>query len=120
MNVIKYVRSLLRNPAQRGILVTSRTLAVGSACILSLGTGGGVVYKELQTHQSQRQIQINNCYLAPTPSATPTVKAKPMPKTVTLRITTRNIFHIRPNHIASKNFMAESEESLRCDFTKEC
>ncbi|MEH2043052.1 hypothetical protein [Nostoc sp.] len=85
MNLLKFFRSLRLNskPVQRGILVNRRTLAVGSACILSLGAGGGFVYKDWQT-QSQRQIQINNCYLAPTPSATPTVKAKPMPKTVTL------------------------------------
>lgn len=85
MNPLKLFSSLLGNskPAQRGILVTRRTLAVGSACILSLGVGGGVVYKGWQS-QSQKQIQINNCYLAPAPSATPTVKVKPMPKTVTL------------------------------------
>lgn len=86
MDLIKYVRSLVRNPAQRGILVTRKTLTLGSACLLSLGIGGGVVYKEWQT-QSQRQIQINNCYFIPTPATPrpkPTVTAKPMPKTVTL------------------------------------
>nr|MDZ8061283.1 hypothetical protein [Nostoc sp. EkiNYC01] len=86
MKIIEYVRSLLRNPAQRGILLTQKTIVVGSACILSLGIGGGVVYKEWQT-QSQGQVQINNCYFVPTP-ATPIPKpahtAKPMPKTVTL------------------------------------
>lgn len=87
MNPLKFFSSLRLNskPVQRGILLTQKTIIVGSACILSLGIGGGVVYKEWQTQiQSQGQIQINNCYLAPTPSATPTVKAKPMPKTVTL------------------------------------
>lgn len=87
MNPLKFFSSLRLNskPVQRGILLTQKTIVVGSACILSLGIGGGVVYKEWQTQiQSQGQIQINNCYLAPTPSATPTVKAKSMPKTVTL------------------------------------
>jgi hypothetical protein len=89
MNPIEYVRSLLRKKAQRGILLTQRTIAFGSACILSLGIGGGVVYKEWQTQsQRQGQIQINNCYFVPSPLATPipkpTATAKPMPKTVTL------------------------------------
>lgn len=86
MKIIEYVRSLLCNskPVQRGILLTQRTIVIGSACILSLGAGGGVVYKEWQTHQSQRQIQINNCYLAPLPSVTPAPSVKPILKTVTL------------------------------------
>jgi hypothetical protein len=87
MNPLRFFSSLRRNskPVQRGILLTQRTLAVGSACILSLGIGGGVVYKEWQTQiQSQKQIQINNCYLAPLPSVTPAPSAKPTPKTVTL------------------------------------
>lgn len=85
MNPLKFFSSLRRNskPVQRGILLTQKTIIIGSTCILSLGAGGGVVYKGWQS-QSQKQIQINNCYLAPTPSATPTVKVKPMPKTVTL------------------------------------
>jgi hypothetical protein len=87
MSLLKLFSSLLGNskPAQGKILLTQRTFAVGSVCILLLGIGGGVVYKEWQTQsQHQGQIQINNCYLAPTPSATPTVQAKPNFKTVTL------------------------------------
>lgn len=85
MNPLKFFRSLLGNskPVQRGILLTQRTIIIGSTCILSLGAGGGIVYKGWQS-QSQKQIQINNCYLAPTPSAKSTVKAKPTSKTVTL------------------------------------
>jgi hypothetical protein len=93
MNPLKFFSSLQRNskPVQRGILLTRRTLTIGSACILSLGIGGGITYKEWQTQiqvqsqgQRQKQIQINNCYLAPLPSVTPTPLAKPTPKTVTL------------------------------------
>ncbi len=89
MNPLKFFSSLRRNskPVQRGILLTQRTIVIGSVCILSLGARGGVVYKEWQTQiqsQRQKQIQINNCYLAPLPSVTPTPSAKPMPKTVTL------------------------------------
>ncbi|MDZ8139016.1 MAG: hypothetical protein RM049_27680 [Nostoc sp. DedQUE04] len=91
MNLIEHFCSLLRNskPVQRGILLTRRTITVGSACLLSLGIGGGVAYKEWQTQsQRQGQVQINNCFFVPTPSATPIPKpahtAKPTPKTVTL------------------------------------
>ncbi|MHC5676141.1 hypothetical protein [Nostoc sp.] len=89
MNLLKFFRSLLGNskPVQRGILLTQKTIVIGSTCILSLGIGGGVVYKEWQTQvqsQRQKQIQINNCYLAPLPSVTPAPSAKPTPKTVTL------------------------------------
>jgi hypothetical protein len=85
LNVVKYFRYLLGNQAQRNreIVINRRTIAISSACLLSLGAGGGVVYKKLHT-QTQRQTQINYCYFVPTPT-TPraTLTAKPMPKTVT-------------------------------------
>lgn len=93
MNPLKFFSSLQRNskPVQRGILLTQRTIFIGSACILSLGVGGGVAYKQWQAQiqvqsqqQGQKQIQINNCYLTPAPSGTFAPKVKSVSKAVTL------------------------------------